>query len=59
MADIHVSGEEPQTVRTYEHLTTRTGKTSNEQKFVAKEKGVEYHPVIEFIGPSKDDPDFV
>jgi hypothetical protein len=59
MADIHVEGNEPLIVRTYEHLSTQASTQNVEQKFVAKENGVEYTPHIKYIGPSKDDPDFI
>lgn len=59
MADIHVEGNEPLTVRTYEHISTRASTQNVEQKYVAKENGVEYRTQITYIGPSKDDPDFI
>lgn len=56
---IHITGNEPITVRTYEHQSTRATTQNVEQAFVAKENGVEYKPQIKYTGPSKDDPDFV
>lgn len=58
MANIHVENNEPLTVRLYEHISTRASTQNVEQKYVAKENGVEYRTKIVYIGPSKDDPDF-
>lgn len=59
MTDIILSGDQPLTIRVREHQTTRSNKIDIDQAFVAKENGIQYFPQLEYIGPSKDDPDFV
>lgn len=59
MTTIHITSQHPITVRTYEHQSTRATTQNVEQQYVAKENGVEYRTEIEYIGPSKDDPDVV
>jgi len=59
MSTIHIESNFPITVRTYEHLSTCNSTENVEDAYVAKQNGVEYHPKVEYIGPSKDDPDYI
>lgn len=56
MSTIHIESNLPITVRTYEHLSTCKSTENVEDAYVATQDGVEYHPQVKYIGPSKDDP---
>lgn len=59
MSTIHIESNVPITVRTYEHLSTCKSTENVEDAYVAMQDGVEYHPQVKYIGPSKDDPDYI